>query len=107
MNICKVEDCNSKVVGFNYCEKHYRQIKKHGKIFKSNHEFTHTERFLSKIKINHKNDCCEWIAGLDNCGYGLFYHDKKMTRAHRYQWELIYGNIAEGLNILHPSLPFT
>ena len=24
-----------------------------------------------------------------------------MTRSHRYQWELIYGNIPEGLHILH------
>ena len=32
MKICSVEGCDKKVYCKNMCEKHYRQIKKHGRI---------------------------------------------------------------------------
>ena len=32
MKICKVEGCNNKYYAKGYCEKHYNQIRKHGKI---------------------------------------------------------------------------
>ncbi len=35
MKICKVEGCNNKHYGKGYCGKHYQQIKKKGKIYKT------------------------------------------------------------------------
>ena len=35
MKICKVEGCNNKHYGKGYCGKHYQQMKKKGKIYKT------------------------------------------------------------------------
>lgn len=34
MRLCSVPNCDEKYYGKGYCEKHYKQIKKHGKILK-------------------------------------------------------------------------
>ena len=35
MKTCKVEGCNNKHYGKGYCAKHYQQIKRKGKIYKT------------------------------------------------------------------------
>ena len=43
-------------------------------------------RFLNHIEIA-QSHCWEWTAGVDQKGYGLFWFDGRMVRAHRFSFE--------------------
>lgn len=57
-------------------------------------------RFWSKIE---KTDSCwNWIDGaFSHNGYGYFTVNYRSVRAHRYSYELHFGNIPEGKHVLH------
>ena len=58
------------------------------------------ERFASKIKLNKKTRCWDWIGGPFTHGYGVFKAKGKTWRAHRFSFVLLKGEIPEG-KILH------
>ena len=51
-------------------------------------------------KVNKTNECWEWIAGKSH-GYGVFWINGKLLRAHRVAWSIYNGGIPEGLLVLH------
>ena len=53
--------------------------------------------------MDKSGDCWEWIAGKDNLGYGRFalHAKKRAALAHRVAYELLVGEIPEGLEIDH------
>ena len=56
-------------------------------------------RFWSRVdKID---GCWLWQAGKTKDGYGVIWKAPKVLLAHRVAWELTYGPIPEGLQILH------
>ncbi len=57
------------------------------------------ERFWEKVKK--QDGCWEWQSGARGGGYGGFKIDGRAWLAHRVSWIINYGNIPEGLNILH------
>ena len=57
-------------------------------------------RFWKKV-IHNENGCWEWTGGKCTKGYGYYRYNGKMTLCHRISWELNYGNIPEGLLVLH------
>lgn len=63
------------------------------------------ERFWSKVLIlSDLFSCWEWIGGRDDRnrqGYGKFSLRGRLTGAHRVAFELCYGAIPEGLQVLH------
>lgn len=59
------------------------------------------DRFWSKVDIGEDDECWEWIAGIGNHGYGMFYQYGSMTTAHRIAWEMANGPIPEGLFVCH------
>lgn len=64
------------------------------------------EKFWEKVDIRSEDECWEWLAGRNKKGYGNFYvsigHSKdKHCLAHRRSWILTYGEIPEGLSVLH------
>jgi len=59
-----------------------------------------SEKFLSKFIVNDDTGCWEW-KGAGGKRYGLFWHNKKQTRAHRYSFELYKGKIPEGMHVCH------
>lgn len=60
------------------------------------------ERFWSKVAITTDiNLCWEWQAAFDNNGYGRIKDNRVNKKAHRISWELTYGEIPEGLLVLH------
>jgi hypothetical protein len=65
-------------------------------------KMTLEQRFRSKFNEGNPNECWEWKAGCDKDGYGEFWlkHNKKVS-AHRYIWELTFGEIPKGLCVLH------
>jgi len=65
-------------------------------------------RFWSKINIietwyEKPNECWEWKLDCDNDGYGKFFNSilGRPTGAHRFSYELFYGQIPNGLVICH------
>lgn len=72
------------------------------------HQYTSNdlERFWTKVAITaDDNKCWEWQRGKNVDGYGVFgtggRKHKKRHLAHRFSWELAYGNIPTGLFVLH------
>ena len=59
------------------------------------------DRFWSHVEIKGADECWEWKGALLPGGYGVFTFNCKVVLAHRIVWELTYGEIEEGLNILH------
>lgn len=61
-----------------------------------------SERFWEKaVKVEH--GCWEWAGcrNMDRGGYGIFVVCGRNVRAHRYAYRLSYGDIPEGLCVLH------
>lgn len=58
------------------------------------------ERFWSRI---HKGDgCWEWTWSKDNKGYGMMgMPSRNAVKVHRISWAIHYGQIPEGLCVLH------
>jgi len=64
---------------------------------------TTVERFWDKV---HKTSgCWIWTASKRNKGYGAFVYLRDDVvihgRAHRYSWEIHYGDIPDGMCVLH------
>ena len=60
-------------------------------------------RFFSYVKIpnNKKLECWQWSGSKSNSGYGRFGVNGKLKQAHRFAYELYFGDIEEGLVINH------
>ena len=59
-------------------------------------------RFWSKVDIRGPNECWPWKAGCFKMGgYGAFYKDGKMERAHVIAFEMKYGKIEKDIVIRH------
>lgn len=59
-------------------------------------------KFWSKVAITANDELCwEWQAGTTSFGYGCARFKDKMQSAHRVSWELAYGEIENGLFVLH------
>lgn len=66
------------------------------------------ERFWSKVVKSENDDSCwNWLAVPDRKGYGRFSiggsrkNGGTIMFAHRVSWELAYGEIPDGLEVLH------
>jgi len=58
-------------------------------------------RFRKKINIKGKDECWEWQAAVDSCGYGRFGFRKELLSAHRFAWIIAFGEIPSGIHVLH------
>jgi len=56
------------------------------------------KRFLAKV--DQSQDCWLWTAATSG-GYGCFWFEGRMQRAHRISYRLFVGEIEEGLEIHH------
>ena len=54
-----------------------------------------------KIQKGSGDECWNWIGMVDGCGYGMMKIKQRGYRTHRIAYELTYGDIPEGLCILH------
>jgi hypothetical protein len=60
---------------------------------------TDLDRFFSKVEIT--PSCWIWKACKTIDGYGTFWFDGKMVRAHKFIYEYINGKILKGLEVRH------
>lgn len=58
-------------------------------------------RFLDKVIFSDTSECWNWTAAANNMGYGVFRKDGKNVLAHRTIYEVLVGQIPDGLNLLH------
>lgn len=58
-------------------------------------------RFWSKVQKDDPQNCWNWAGGHSNTGYGVFTVNHVSYSAHRYAWTLTYGDIPNGLWVLH------
>ena len=59
-------------------------------------------RFFSRVtKESDQLGCWEWIGTITNEGYGVFGVEGGFSSAHRFSWKIHYGDIPDGLLVLH------
>jgi hypothetical protein len=58
-------------------------------------------RFYAKVALPNEQGCMLWLKGKSKQGYGMFFLNGLMVLAHRFSYELAYGEIPEGLEIDH------
>lgn len=56
-------------------------------------------RFFSKFEK--KESCWEWVGPYDIGGYGAFWFNRKVKKAHRVSWEIHNGEIQKGMLVCH------
>lgn len=83
---CSIGGCERPFYGRGYCGVHYRQARKSGEIANRTPE----ERFWEKI--DKSGACWLWTASVDTHGYGQFGVDRKTVLAHRYSYQLAFGD---------------
>ncbi|RLE26909.1 MAG: hypothetical protein DRJ61_18000 [Acidobacteria bacterium] len=59
------------------------------------------ERFFSFVRVDPITEAWLWIGGITGAGYGGFWHEGKTVSAHRFSYELRYGEIPIGLFVCH------
>ena len=57
------------------------------------------ERFW--MKVTKTEGCWEWVGAKDTAGYGAFNFKGRVRGSHRVAWELMRGDIPEGMFIDH------
>jgi hypothetical protein len=59
------------------------------------------ERFWEKVDKRGPNGCWTWQGFKNNWGYGQFWHEQRMAKAHRYSFELANGPLPKEVLVLH------
>lgn len=57
--------------------------------------------FLQRIDVRGADECWPWLASKTKRGYGQVKWDGKTQPATRVLWTLLFGEIPEGLHVLH------
>lgn len=60
-----------------------------------------SNRFWKFVTKGEVSDCWLWIGSLDSGGYGKFWDSERLIGAHRFSYQLQFGPIAAGLDLLH------
>jgi hypothetical protein len=59
------------------------------------------KRFWKKVNILGENDCWNWLGSKNKDGYGHVGRNKKNITASKYAWNITYGEIPDGMCVLH------
>lgn len=59
------------------------------------------ERFISKVNIGKDDDCWEYNGAINSTGRGAFSIGRKNIKAHRFAYEMEYGEIPPGMCVCH------
>lgn len=54
-----------------------------------------------RIEINEDAECAEWQGTVNRKGYGGIRYDRKMEKVHRAVWQYHFGEIPDGMHVLH------
>lgn len=61
------------------------------------------QRYIEKVALAGANECWHWTGAADTCsiGYGRIWRNGRNEYAHRMAYELAFGPIPAGMQILH------
>lgn len=59
------------------------------------------KRFWLKVTKKTSTECWLWTGAKKPTGYGNIRRDKKYTTAHRVSWEMHFGKVPDGMQVLH------
>lgn len=100
---CSLPDCTRSPKARKLCNAHYQRWRRTGDPTLvrqvQHHGLTADERFWRWVERG--EGCWLWLASTDTKGYGLFGAEGKLSKAHRYAYELLVGPIPEGLVLDH------
>lgn len=96
---CALRDCERRYFARGYCQMHYARMRRYGDplLVRFPIDLTVEDRFWPKVEKT--NDCWIWIASGGR--YGHFKYNGRIEMAHRVSWLLEYGEIPDGLDVLH------
>lgn len=104
---CSVEGCERKVHARGWCGRHYHSWRNHGDPMAvsrapSVHSSDLAERVFPKIGVDNPLGCWEWLASKNERGYGRVRDaERGEMKAHRAVYELLMGDIPEGMELDH------
>ena len=97
--VCSVEGCEKPHLAKGLCGMHWQRQAKHGTTEPQERRTPVADRFW--LKVSPTGFCWEWTGAHDRNGYGMFNRGDKVDRAHRVAYELLVGEIPEGLHLDH------
>lgn len=92
---CSIPGCNEPWRTKGFCGAHYQRFRRFGDPLGSAPRPTREERFWAKVEKS--EGCWTWAASCYSNGYGRFDYGL----AHRIAYELVVGEIPEGLDLDH------
>lgn len=112
--LCSIEGCDRPGRSRGWCWAHYERWRQHGDLRECDPIGPHgnaplplADRFWPKVAIGDPDECWEWQAARFPGGYGSFSigsmtdGSRRPAYASRVAWELIHGEIPEGLFVCH------
>jgi len=101
--MCKIEGCYNKVLAKSLCNKHYLQMRQHGKTFisKKDKDYMNKETFLQECEVITETGCWIWLNYVGTDGYGMITYKNRPIRAHRFSYALFKDKITEGMKVCH------
>lgn len=102
---CLVEDCANPRYSRGYCESHYNRLRAHGDPltgrYRATAGMTPEERFWHYVEKRGPSECWPWQGARDRKGYGRLQIGKRNIPAHRFAYELAYGEIPADHQVHH------
>ena len=102
---CSIDGCEKPVVGWGWCERHYRAWARTGDptqgLRPAYRDTTPEMRFWAKVDKRGPDDCWLWTGWVDPQGYGRFLFDGRVQGAHRFAYLRFVGPIPDGKVLDH------
>lgn len=95
---CQVDDCDRPYYGRGWCKYHYMVKYKAGRLT-PRPKPSPLERFWAKV--DKTSGCWNWTGYVDKAGYGRFRFDGATRLSHRVAYQLIIGQVPDGLQLDH------
>lgn len=92
---CWARGCASTITALGLCNRHYRRWRRSGYL----HPPSVEERFFAHVTEDATG--CWMFDSLTTRGYGQFQHDRTHVAAHRWAYQLLVGEIPDGLTLDH------
>lgn len=100
--ICAFENCGKTIHARGHCAGHYQQIKRGIPLKPLILRAAPLEvQFWAKVDKRGPEECWNWVAHLNDFGYGRINTGQKLTLAHRLSYEWANGHISEDKVIDH------
>lgn len=98
---CSVDGCASDALARGWCSRHWQRWKRNGDplLGRDRQNISDAERFWGRVEKT--SGCWKWTGTLNDNGYGVISIDGRHVRAHRYAWNLLRGDIGEGMQLDH------